>query len=127
MGKVRFLLPFFMFIAGTIVAIQLITTVTTNVPSTHLFPETMSTTLGTDIATVMAIAIPILVIEYMLFTVPIAVILLLITKVVKSARYEMNIMNKGANSFLKIVDFVDKRFFVVSSLCQPRRSRDCNR
>ncbi|MHA1929677.1 MAG: hypothetical protein ACTSV2_13985 [Candidatus Thorarchaeota archaeon] len=95
MGKVRFLLPFFMFIAGTIVAIQLITTVTTNVPSTHLFPETMSTTLGTDIATVMAIAIPILVIEYMLFTVPIAVIILLITKVVKSARYEMNIMDIG--------------------------------
>jgi len=95
MGKARFLLPFFMFIAGTLVAIQLITTVTTNVPSTHLFPETMSTTLGTDIATVMAIAIPILVIEYMLFTVPIAVIILLITKVVKSARYEMNIMDIG--------------------------------
>ncbi len=95
MGKARFLLPSFMFTAGTLVALQLINTVTTNVPSTHLFPETMSTTLGTDIATIMAIAIPIIVIEYMLFAVPIAVIILLITKVVKSARYEMNIMDIG--------------------------------
>lgn len=95
MGKVRFLTPLFMFIAGTIVAIQLITTVTTNVPSTELFPETMSTTLGTDIATIMVIALPILVIEYMIFAVPIAVAILLITKVVKSARYEMNIMDIG--------------------------------
>ncbi len=95
MGKARFLLPLFMFVVGSLVAIQLITTVTTNVPSTHLFPETMSTSLGTDIASIMAIALPILVIEYMLFTVPIAVIILLITKVVKSARYEMNIMDIG--------------------------------
>ncbi len=95
MGKARFLTPIFMFIAGTIVAIQLITAVTTNVPSTHLFPETMSTTLGTDISTIMAIALPILVIEYVLFAVPIAVVILLITKVVKSARYEMNIMDIG--------------------------------
>ncbi|MCK5390243.1 MAG: hypothetical protein KAJ36_07120, partial [Candidatus Thorarchaeota archaeon] len=95
MGKARFLLPLFMFTAGTLVALQLINTVTTNVPSTNLFPETMSTTLGTDIATIMAIAIPIIVIEYMLFAVPIAVIILLITKVVKSARYEMNIMDIG--------------------------------
>ncbi|MHA1666603.1 MAG: hypothetical protein ACTSW7_04460 [Candidatus Thorarchaeota archaeon] len=95
MGKARFLLPLFMFIGGTIVALQLITTVTTNVPSTHLFPETMSTTLGSDIATIMAIAIPIIVIEYMLFAVPVAVVILLITKLVKSARYEMNIMDIG--------------------------------
>lgn len=95
MGKARFLTPLFMFIAGTLVAIQLITTVTTSIPSTHLFPETMSTTLGTDIATIMAIAIPILVIEYMIFAVPIAVVILLITKIVKSSRYEMNIMDIG--------------------------------
>ncbi len=95
MGKARFLLPFFMFIAGTLVAIQLITTATTNVPSTHLVPETMSTTLGTDISTIMVIALPILVIEYIIFAVPIAVIILLITKIVKSSRYEMNIMDIG--------------------------------
>ncbi len=95
MGKARFLLPLFMFTAGTLVALQLINTVTTNVPSTNLFPETMSTTLGSDIATIMAIAIPIIIIEYVLFAVPIAVVILLITKVVKSARYEMNIMDIG--------------------------------
>jgi len=95
MGKARFLAPFFMFIAGTLVALQLITTVTTNVPSTHLFPETLSPTLGTDIAAIMAIALPILFLEYVLFAVPVAVVILFITKIVKSNRYNMNIMNIG--------------------------------
>lgn len=101
MGKARFLLPLFMFTAGTLVALQLINTVTTNVDPTQLFNITMSNgeplspTLGTDITAIMAIAIPIIIIEYVLFAVPIAVVILLITKVVKSARYEMNIMDIG--------------------------------
>ncbi len=95
MGKARFVAPFFMFIAGTLVALQLIATVTTNVPSTHLFPETLSPSLGTDIATIMAIALPILFLEYVIFAVPVAVVILFITKIVKSNRYNMNIMNIG--------------------------------
>lgn len=95
MGKARFLVPLFMFLAGTLVAVQLITTVTRNVAPTHLFPETMSHTIGTDIATVMVIALPILFLEYVLFAVPVAVVILFITKIIKSTRYEMNIMNIG--------------------------------
>jgi len=95
MGKARFAAPIFMFLAGTIVALDLITRVTETVPPTNWFPPTMSTSIGTDIATIMAIALPILFIEYVLFAVPIAVVILFITKIVKAARYEMNIMNIG--------------------------------
>ncbi|MGY5878966.1 MAG: hypothetical protein RTV31_01890 [Candidatus Thorarchaeota archaeon] len=95
MGKARFGIPLFMFIAGTLVAIELITRVTTDVTPTQLFPETLSPTLGSDIATIMVIALPILFLEYALLAVPIAVVILFITKIVKSTRYEMNIMNIG--------------------------------
>jgi hypothetical protein len=95
MGKARFVLPTFMFVAGTAVAINLIMIITSPVPSTSLFPPTLSQTLGTDIVTIMIIAFPIFMIEYVLFAVPAAVVLLVITRIVKSARYEMNIMNIG--------------------------------
>lgn len=95
MGKARFAIPVFMFVVGTMVALNLITTVTNEVPPTNWFPETMSTSIGTDIATIMAIALPILIIEYVLLAVPIAVVILFITKMVKAARYDMNIMNIG--------------------------------
>jgi hypothetical protein len=95
MGKARFLLPTFMFAAGMFVAVQLIMTITAPVPPTSLFPPSLSQTLGTDILTIMVIAFPIYLIEYAIFAVPAAVVLLVITKIVKSARYEMNIMNIG--------------------------------
>ncbi|MBN2228507.1 MAG: hypothetical protein JW779_02865 [Candidatus Thorarchaeota archaeon] len=95
MGKARFLTPLFMFLAGTFVAIYLITLVIQAVPATQLFPETLSPTMSTDIVMIMVIALPILFVEYALFAVPIAVVVLLITRVVKSTRYEMNIMNIG--------------------------------
>ncbi len=101
MGKARFVAPFFMFIFGTLIALQLITTVTTSVGPTQLFNGTeinqvpLSTTLGTDITLIMAIALPILFLEYVLLAVPVAVVILLITKIVKSNRYNMNIMNIG--------------------------------
>ncbi|TFH10425.1 MAG: hypothetical protein E4H14_02520 [Candidatus Thorarchaeota archaeon] len=95
MNKARFLAPLFMFICGTIVALQLIAVISKIVPATTLFPETLSPDLATDIAIVMAIALPILFLEYVIFAVPIAVVILFITKIVKSTRYEMNIMNIG--------------------------------
>ncbi|MHA1862349.1 MAG: hypothetical protein ACTSWA_01170 [Candidatus Thorarchaeota archaeon] len=101
MGKARFVTPFFMFIVGTFVALQLIATITANVGPTQLFNGTMindeplSPTLGTDIAGIMIIALPILFLEYVLLAVPVAVVILLITKIVKSNRYNMNIMNIG--------------------------------
>jgi len=95
MGKARFVLPTFMFLAGTAVAINLIMTITRPVPPTSLFPPALSQTLGTDIVAIMIIAFPIFLVEYVVFAVPAAVVLLVITKIVKSARYEMNIMNIG--------------------------------
>ncbi len=95
MGKARFLLPTFMFLAGTAVAIYLIMTITKPVPPTSLLPPTLSQNLGTDIVAIMIIAFPIFLIEYVVFAVPAAVVLLVITKIVKSTRYEMNIMNIG--------------------------------
>lgn len=95
MGKARFGIPLFMFVIGTMVALNLITFATESVPPTNWFPPTVSPTIGTDIAIIMAIALPILFIEYFLLAVPIAVVILFVTKVVKSKSYEMNIMNIG--------------------------------
>jgi hypothetical protein len=95
MGKARFAIPIFMFTIGTMVALNLIQIVTTGVPDTWLFPDTLSPELSTDIAYIMILALPILFVEYVLLAVPIAVVILFITKIVKSTRYEMNIMNIG--------------------------------
>ncbi|MFW9975064.1 MAG: hypothetical protein ACFFDQ_07370, partial [Candidatus Thorarchaeota archaeon] len=64
-------------------------------PSTPLIPDVLSNSLGTDIVTIMVIAFPILFLEYYIFAVPIAVVLLIATKIIKSTRYELNIMNIG--------------------------------
>ncbi len=95
MGARRFAGPGLMFVLGMIVTIQMIMTITEGLPSTEWFPPTLSPNLGTDIITIMAIAFPILFLEYYLFAVPIAVVLLVGTKVIKSTRYELNIMNIG--------------------------------
>ena len=95
MGARRFATPALMFFIGMFVIIQLITIITEGMPSVELFPETLSPTLGTDIITIMFIAFPILFIEYYIFAVPIAVVLLVGTKIIKSTRYELNIMNIG--------------------------------
>jgi hypothetical protein len=95
MGAERFVAPFLMFLLGMLVITQMILTITVGMPPTELFPETLSPNLGTDIITVMFIAFPILFLEHIIFAVPIAVVLLVGTKVVKSTRYELNIMNIG--------------------------------
>ncbi len=95
MGVGRFATPVLMFSLGMIVILQLIFIITQGMPSTPLIPDTLSTNLGTDIVTIMIIAFPILFLEYYIFAVPIAVILLIATKIIKSTRYELNIMNIG--------------------------------
>lgn len=95
MGAERFVAPFVMFLLGMLVITQMILTITVGMPSTELIPDTLSPNLGTDIITVMFIAFPILFLEYYIFAVPIAVLLLVGTKIVKSTRYELNIMNIG--------------------------------
>jgi hypothetical protein len=97
MGAGRFAAPVMMFLLGMLVITQMILTITQGMPKIEWFPETLSPNLGTDIITIMIIAFPILFLEYYLFAVPIAVVLLVGTKVIKSTRYELNIMNIGRN------------------------------
>ncbi len=90
-----------MFVGGTAVAIQLILLVTRSFPPSTPLPDFMSSilgltpSLGLDLVTVIIVAFPILFLEYILAAVPVAVLILFITKVVKSTRYELNIMNIG--------------------------------
>ena len=98
MGARRFVAPGFMFLLGFFVAFQLILMITENMGPTNWFDWNSTlglgtTTLGLDIMFIIIIAIPILFLEYYIFAVPIAVLVLLLTKAVKSARYELNIMN----------------------------------
>jgi hypothetical protein len=97
MGARRFVAPGFLFLFGFIVAMQLILMITETMPPRNWFPTAMSQSLGYDIMWVIILAIPILFLEYYLFAVPIAVLILLMTKVVKSKRYELNIMNISAH------------------------------
>lgn len=97
MGARRFAAPGLLFIVGFFVAFQLILMITESMPPRNWFPEVMSQSLGYDILWVILLAIPILFLEYYLFAVPVAVLILLLTKVVKSKRYELNIMNISSN------------------------------
>jgi len=100
-GKKRYLGPVFMCVAGTLVAMQLILPITAEFPDTAAVPDVMSSTLGLlpslglDILTVIALAYPILFLEYYLLGVPVALLILFVTKIVKSTRYELNIMDIG--------------------------------
>ncbi|MHA2116515.1 MAG: hypothetical protein ACXABM_13540 [Candidatus Thorarchaeota archaeon] len=98
MGARRFAAPGFIFLIGFFVAFQLILLITQNMDPTNWFDWNATlglspTTLGLDIMFIILIAIPILFLEYYIFAVPIAVLVLLFTKAIKSARYELNIMN----------------------------------
>lgn len=89
-----------MFSIGALVAIQLILMITVEFPNTVVpdfmsIPLGMAPSLGFDLLTVIALAYPILFLEYYLLAVPVALIILLGTKAVKSTRYELNIMNIG--------------------------------
>ncbi len=93
MGARRFAAPALLFFLGFFVALQLILMITENMAPTNWFPSSMSTTLGYDIMIILVIAIPILFLEYYIFAVPLAVVILVITKVVKTGKYDLNIMN----------------------------------
>ena len=97
MGARRFVAPGVLFLTGFIVAVQLILMITETMPPRNWFPTEMSMSLGFDIMWVILLAIPILFLEYYVFAVPVAVAILLMTKVVKSKRYELNIMNISSN------------------------------
>ncbi len=98
MGARRFAAPGALFLLGFFVAFQLILMITESMSPIGWFDwdATLAlgpTSLGLDIIFIILVAIPILFLEYYIFAVPIAVLILLVTKVIKSKRYELNIMN----------------------------------
>ncbi|MFW9768868.1 MAG: hypothetical protein ACFFF9_04965 [Candidatus Thorarchaeota archaeon] len=98
MGARRFAAPVGFFLLGFLVSMQLIFMITENMAPTNWFDwnSTLAltdATLGLDIMFIILLAIPILFLEYYLFAVPIAALILVFTKVAKTTRYELNIMN----------------------------------
>jgi len=98
MGARRFAGPVGFFLLGFLVSMQLILMITENMPATSWFDWNATlaitdATLGLDLLFIIVLAIPILFLEYYLFAVPIAAIILVFTKAVKTAKYELNIMN----------------------------------
>ena len=94
--KTRYVTPFLLFAVGWYIAYELITRVTEGMPPTGFLSPFMATPdLGTDLAVIMAIGIPILAIEYLLLAVPGAAAILFITRIYKAPSYEMNVMNIG--------------------------------
>jgi len=98
MGAKRFVAPGALFLLGFFVASQLILMITESMSPIGWFDwdATLAlgpTSLGLDIIFIILVAIPILFLEYYIFAVPIAVLILIVTKAIKSKRYELNIMN----------------------------------
>jgi hypothetical protein len=102
MGARRFAAPLGFFLLGFLVAMQLILLITENMAPTNWFDwdatlDLSDATLGLDILFIIVLAIPILFLEYYIFAVPLAAVILVFTKVVKTAKYELNIMNISSN------------------------------
>lgn len=97
MGARRFIAPGALFLLGFFVASQLILMITETMPPRNWFPTTMSQSLGFDIMWTIILAIPIIFLEYYLFAVPVAAIILFLAKIVKSKKYDLNIMNISSN------------------------------
>lgn len=94
-SRVRYALPALFFAAGVWGAIQLIVDVT----STAAVSDILSVWGGSayeDILFVIVLGLPMLLLEYIGLAVPMAILFLVIAKAFKSASYEMNIMNIGA-------------------------------
>ncbi|MFW9845588.1 MAG: hypothetical protein ACFFD6_02485 [Candidatus Thorarchaeota archaeon] len=92
--RIRYLLPVFLFLLGAWYAYEMITDVTSTImPIASV--DVMSIHWPVDISFILVIAIPALLIEYALIAVPAAGLLLLYASIVRSASYEMNIMNIG--------------------------------
>ncbi|MGY5852915.1 MAG: hypothetical protein RTU92_05050 [Candidatus Thorarchaeota archaeon] len=96
-SKKRYIGPTFLFLIGAYIAVQLILTVTEAFPpiASDVLAFLPADNLGQNIVTIMAIGIPIMVIEYLIIAVPIAAIILFVTRLYKSASYEINIMSIG--------------------------------
>ncbi|MHA2118752.1 MAG: hypothetical protein ACW98J_07520, partial [Candidatus Thorarchaeota archaeon] len=92
--RIRYLLPIFLFILGVWFTIDMIIELTGAVTPRTAF-QFMQFPIRFDITFIMIIAVPALLIEYALIAVPGAAVLLIYASVIRSAPYEINIMNIG--------------------------------
>lgn len=94
--KTRFFIPGIFSIAGIALALIIIYIVTQNVPSFDFIPFIQGT-LFTDIAIVLAVAIPILCIEYFILGIPFAGLYLFGNRLLKAAAYDLRLVKLGKN------------------------------
>jgi hypothetical protein len=94
MGKVRFVFPFLFAVGGIAFGLFAMNRVTSIAPSFEFFPW-IDGSLFTDILIILAIAIPVIAIEYFIIALPLAALFLLGSRLVKSATYNFSIMDIG--------------------------------
>jgi hypothetical protein len=104
MGKARFVFPFLFSAGGIAAAMYILYRVTAMVPSFEFFPF-IAGSLFTDIVVILGVAIPIIIIEYFIITLPLAALFLLGSRLaalfllgsrmIKSATYNFGIMDIG--------------------------------
>ncbi|MHA2042210.1 MAG: hypothetical protein ACW975_10135 [Candidatus Thorarchaeota archaeon] len=92
--RIRYLLPVFLFILGAWFTMDMIIDLTSAVTPRTAF-QFMQFGIRFDITFIMLIAVPALLIEYAIIAVPGAAVLLIYASVIRSASYEINIMNIG--------------------------------
>ena len=93
LSKTRYIGPFILFIIGFYFAVELIPSLMSNVSSV-MSPAT-GTSIGTDIVVILSVAIPVLFLEYLVFAVPGAALVIGVSRFFKAASYNMNIMTIG--------------------------------
>jgi hypothetical protein len=93
--RIRYLLPVFLFLLGAWFTMDMITEVTETVLPVAVVNVMFLPPWHVDLSFILVIAIPVLLIEYALIAVPAAGLLLLYASIVRSASYEINIMNIG--------------------------------
>ncbi|MGY5872643.1 MAG: hypothetical protein RTV72_10390 [Candidatus Thorarchaeota archaeon] len=94
MGRSRFFIPLLFAIVGIAVTILAIYQVTFELPPVGFFTF-IEGTLYTDIIIVLGAAIPIIIVEYLIIAIPLAVLFLIGNSFIKAAAYETNIMKIG--------------------------------
>ena len=93
-SKARYIIPVLLFIAGAWFTMDMIIDLTQSV-TPRVAVEFMQVPIRFDITFIMIIAVPALLIEYAIIAVPGAAMLLIYASVIRSASYEINIMNIG--------------------------------
>ena len=94
MGRSRFFIPVLFAIGGIAITILAIYQATFHLPSTSFF-SFIEGSLYADVVFILGAAIPIIILEYFIIAIPLAILFLIGNSFIKAAAYETNIMNIG--------------------------------